>query len=85
MERGLTLSLAGMARCAVRVAERSVRRRNGWPEHAQLATRSALRFAPGGDIAARCPYPFKDGAKMRPREIFCRKFSCQRRRTNGIF
>ncbi len=52
--------MVGTARCAVPVAEHSVRRRNRTqqkftPRHA----RSALRFAAGGDIAARCPYHFK--------------------------
>ena len=52
----LTLSLVGMARCAVPVAERQRQAAETNCQNACLATRSALRSAPGGDIAARCPY-----------------------------
>ncbi len=44
-----------MARCAVRAAERRVRRRNALPIGSVWHIRSARSDA-GGDIAARCPY-----------------------------
>ncbi len=44
-----------MARCAVRAAERSVRRRNELSIGSVWHIRSA-RYDAGGDIAARCPY-----------------------------
>jgi len=45
-----------MARCAVPAAERWRQAAETEGPNPRLATRSALRFAPGGDIAARCPY-----------------------------
>jgi len=50
-------------RCPRRRAQRQATLGDG--RGACLANiRSALRFAPGGDIAARCPYPKKRGGKI---------------------
>jgi hypothetical protein len=48
-----------MARCAVPVAERSVRRRKRGAETRVLTRVPPFRFAPGVDRAARCPYHLK--------------------------
>ncbi len=50
-----TYCWVGMARCAVPVAERSVRRRNRTCKREPNHFHSA-RYDAGGDIAARCPY-----------------------------
>ena len=59
MGRILTLSLVGTG--ALR-RPRRVQRRN---LPAIIGVRSA-RYCAGGDIAARCPYLFKDSVKRRP-------------------
>src|SRR5258708_23768980 len=52
--RSSGMKTAGMARRAVPVAERGVRRRNGFGARGRAG--SVLHFVPGGDAAARRPY-----------------------------
>jgi len=78
------VSAVGMARCAVTVAERSVRRRNEWSGSHSFGQRAKrlsqrVRFANsvappdaalgGADGAARRPYlPGKNSVELRPRD-----------------